>query len=32
MQDYLRVLKQLDGMIITMSEKLWCDLLDYATA
>lgn len=32
MEDFLRILKQQDGEVITFSEKLWCGLLDYATA
>ena len=29
---FLRILKQQDGEVTTFSEKLWCGLLDYATA
>ena len=32
MEDFLRILKQQDGKVTTFSEKLWCGLLDYATA
>jgi regulator of replication initiation timing len=32
MEDFLRILKQQDGEVTTFSEKLWCGLLDYATA
>lgn len=32
MEDFLRILKQQDGEITAFSEKLWCGLLDYATA
>ena len=32
MEDFLRILKQQDGEVIVFSEKLWCGLLDYATA
>ena len=28
----LRILKQQDGEVTAFSEKLWCGLLDYATA
>ena len=29
---FLRILKQQDGEVTAFSEKLWCGLLDYATA
>ena len=32
MEDFLRILKQQDGEVTAFSEKLWCGLLDYATA
>ena len=32
MEDFLRILKQQDGEVTVFSEKLWCGLLDYATA
>ena len=32
MEDFLRILKQQDGAVTAFSEKLWCGLLDYATA
>ena len=32
MEDFLRILKQHDGEVTAFSEKLWCGLLDYATA
>ena len=32
MEDFLRILKQQDGEVPAFSEKLWCGLLDYATA
>ena len=32
MEDFLWILKQQDGEVTTFSEKLWCGLLDYATA
>ncbi len=32
MEDFLRILKQQDGEVTTFSEKLWCGLMDYATA
>ena len=32
MEDFLRILKQQDGDVTAFSEKLWCGLLDYATA
>ncbi len=32
MEDFLRILKQQDGEVTGFSEKLWCGLLDYATA
>ena len=32
MEDFLRILKHQDGEVTTFSEKLWCGLLDYATA
>ena len=31
-EDFLRILKQQDGEVTAFSEKLWCGLLDYATA
>ena len=32
MEDFLRILKQQDGEVTAFSEKLWCGLLDFATA
>ena len=32
MEDFLRILKRQDGEVTAFSEKLWCGLLDYATA
>jgi hypothetical protein len=32
MKDFLRILKQQDGEVTIFSVKLWCSLLDYATA
>ena len=32
MEDFLRILKQQDGEVTAFNEKLWCGLLDYATA
>ena len=32
MEDFLRILKQQDGEVTAFSEKLWCGLLDHATA
>ena len=32
MEDFLRILKQQNGEVTTFSEKLWCGLMDYATA
>ena len=32
MENFLRILKQQDGEVTAFSEKLWCGLLDYATA
>ena len=32
MEDFLHILKQQDGEVSALSEKLWCGLLDYATA
>ena len=32
MEGFLRILKQQDGEVTAFSEKLWCGLLDYATA
>ncbi len=32
MEDFLRILKHQDGEVTAFSEKLWCGLLDYATA
>ena len=32
MEDFLNILKKQDGELTEFSEKLWCGLLDYATA
>ena len=32
MEDSLLILKQQDGVVTAFNEKLWCGLLDYATA
>jgi hypothetical protein len=32
MEDFLRILKQQNGEVTTFSEKIWCGLMDYATA
>ena len=32
MEDFLRILKQQGGEVTAFNEKLWCGLLDYATA
>ena len=32
LKQLLRILKQQDGEITAFNEKLWCGLLDYATA
>ena len=32
MEDFLRILIAQDGEVTAFSEKLWCGLLDYATA
>ena len=32
MEDFLRILKQQDSEVTAFSEKLWCGLLDHATA
>lgn len=32
MEDFLSILKKRDGELTEFSEKLWCGLLDYATA